>query len=114
MSNAPQPFQTILVATDFSEDTAAALDWAVEVAREHSARLVRNVVAGARAIDLKRGLDHGLRVATTALRDLSRPVTSRKEKVQVATVSAHNDAAIGDLVADAIERIGAERVQELG
>ena len=53
---------------------------------------LRNVVAGASAIDLKRGLDRGLSVAVEALRALSRPVASRKEKVQVATISAHNDA----------------------
>ena len=67
---------------------------------------VRNVAAGASAIDLKRGLDRGLAAAVQALKELSRPVGSRKEKAQVATISAHNDAAIGDLVADAMERVG--------
>jgi chaperonin GroEL len=71
---------------------------------------VRNVVAGASAIDLKRGLDRGVEAAANALRELSRPITSRTEKVQVATVSAHNDAEIGELVADAIERVGVEGV----
>jgi chaperonin GroEL len=58
---------------------------------------VRNVAAGASAIDLKRGLDRGLNVAVEALRSLSRPVQSRREKVQVATVSAHNEPSIGEL-----------------
>ncbi len=71
---------------------------------------VRNVVAGASAIDLKRGLDRGARVAIEALRGLSRPVQSRKEKAQVATISAHNDPVIGELVAEATERVGAEGV----
>jgi chaperonin GroEL len=71
---------------------------------------LRNVVAGASAVDLKRGLDRGLRAAVEALKGLSRPVTSRREKSQVATISAHNDAGIGELVADAIEKIGAEGV----
>ncbi len=71
---------------------------------------VRNVVAGASAIDLKRGLDRAARAATAALRDLSRPVKTRKEKAQVATISAHNDPAIGDLVADAMEKVGGEGV----
>jgi len=71
---------------------------------------VRNVVAGASAIDLKRGLDRGLRVAVEALAALSRPVTSRREKAQVATVSAHNDPQIGEQVADAVEKVGAEGV----
>jgi chaperonin GroEL len=71
---------------------------------------VRNVAAGASAIDLKRGLDRALRVAVDTVKGLSRPVASRKEKVQIATISAHNDAAIGELVGDAIERVGGEGV----
>jgi chaperonin GroEL len=69
---------------------------------------LRNVTAGASAIDLKRGLDRGLRTAVEALRKLSRPVQSRKEKAQVAAISAHNDPAIGEMVADAVEKVGAE------
>ncbi|MBW8271149.1 chaperonin GroEL [Caldovatus aquaticus] len=71
---------------------------------------VRNVAAGASAVDLKRGLDRGLRAAIEALRGLSRPVRTRREKAQVATISAHNDPAIGELVADAMERVGDEGV----
>ncbi len=71
---------------------------------------LRNVAAGASAIDLKRGLDRGLRVAVEVVRGLSRPVASRKEKAQVATISAHNDPAIGDLIGDAIDKVGAEGV----
>ena len=71
---------------------------------------VRNVVAGASAIDLKRGLDRGMEAAAEAIREMSRPIASRNEKVQVATVSAHNNAEIGELVAEAIERVGAEGV----
>ncbi len=71
---------------------------------------VKNVVAGASAIDLKRGIDRGLRAAVATLRELSRPVKSRREKAQVATVSAHNDAETGELVADAMEKIGDEGV----
>ena len=52
---------------------------------------VRNVVAGASAVDLKRGLDRGARTAVEALKALSRPVKTRKEKAQVAAISAHND-----------------------
>jgi chaperonin GroEL len=67
---------------------------------------IRNVVAGASAIDLKRGLDRGLKLAVESLRAQSRPVKARKEKTQVATISAHNDPAIGSLVADAMEKVG--------
>jgi chaperonin GroEL (HSP60 family) len=69
---------------------------------------VRNIAAGASAIDLKRGLDRATRVAIEALRAQSRPVQSEREKQQVATISAHNDPTIGELVARAIEKVGAE------
>jgi chaperonin GroEL len=71
---------------------------------------VRNVVAGASAVDLKRGLDRAAKAAIHALRKMSRPVGTRKEKAQVATISAHNDPTIGELVADAMEKVGGEGV----
>ena len=71
---------------------------------------VKNVVAGASAVDLKRGLDRGAHVAVAALRAQSRPVQSRLEKAQVATISAHNDPTIGELVAEAMEKVGGEGV----
>jgi chaperonin GroEL len=70
----------------------------------------RNVVAGASGIDIKRGLDRGLSVAVEALRAMSKPVNTRKEKAQVATISAHNDPSIGELVADAMEEVGDDGV----
>jgi chaperonin GroEL len=69
---------------------------------------VRNIAAGASAIDLKRGLDRGLKVVVGRLRELSRPVADHKQRVQVATVSAHNDETIGEIVASALERVGLE------
>ena len=71
---------------------------------------LHNVAAGASAVDLKRGLDRGLVAAVKGLKSLSRPVSSRKEKAQVATISAHNDPTIGEFVADAYEKVGAEGV----
>jgi chaperonin GroEL len=71
---------------------------------------VRNVVAGASAIDIKRGLDRATKAAVDALKSLSRPVATRKEKAQVAAISAHNDPGIGELVADAMDKVGGEGV----
>ena len=71
---------------------------------------LRNIAAGASAIDLKRGLDRGLAAAVKALKGLAKPVVSRKEKAQVATISAHNDPMIGELVADAMEKVGGDGV----
>jgi chaperonin GroEL len=59
-------------------------------------------------VDLKRGLDRGLKVAVEAIRAISRPVQSRLEKAQVATISAHNESLIGEMVADAVERVGSD------
>ena len=70
----------------------------------------RNIAAGAGAVDLKRGLDRALAVAVKELKSIARPVVSRKEKAQVAAISAHNDTAIGELVADALERLGGDGV----
>ena len=69
---------------------------------------VRNIAAGASAVDLKRGLDRALRTVIARLRELSRPVADHKQRVQVASVSAHNDEAIGEIVASALERVGLE------
>ncbi|HYM02517.1 MAG TPA: chaperonin GroEL [Stellaceae bacterium] len=71
---------------------------------------VRNVVAGASAIEIKRGLDRAVKRAIEALKALSRPVSTRKEKAQVAAISAHNDSAVGELVADAMDKVGNEGV----
>jgi chaperonin GroEL len=71
---------------------------------------VRNVAAGASAIDLKRGLDRGLQAVIKALQAMAKPVSSRKEKAQVATISAHNDPVIGELVADAMDKVGGDGV----
>jgi chaperonin GroEL len=71
---------------------------------------VRNVVAGASAVEIKRGLDRAAKRVIESLRALSRPVATRKEKAQIAAIAAHNDPAIGELVADAMDKVGNEGV----
>jgi chaperonin GroEL len=71
---------------------------------------VRNVVAGASAINIKRGLDRAAKRVIEALRAMSRPVKTRKEKAQVGAISAHNDPLIDELVADAMDKVGSEGV----
>ena len=66
----------------------------------------RNIVAGASGIDIKAGLDQGLQAADTALTKLSKPVKTHTEKAQVAAISAHNDTAIGDMIAEAMQKVG--------
>jgi chaperonin GroEL len=69
---------------------------------------VKNIAAGASAVDLKRGLDRALVAVVKRVKELSRPVADHKQRAQVATISAHNDATIGETVASALEQIGAE------
>lgn len=71
---------------------------------------IKNVVAGASAIDIKCGLERALKCSVEQLRAISRPVQTRKEKVQVASISAHNDETVGELVADAMEKVGGDGV----
>ena len=71
---------------------------------------LHNVAAGASAVELKRGLERGLRVAIEELHRLSRPVANRTEKAQIATVSAHNEPTIGEVVAEAMEKVGKDGV----
>jgi chaperonin GroEL len=71
---------------------------------------LKNIAAGASGIDLKRGLDRGLLIAVTAIKAISQPVVGSRDLAQVATVSAHNDSALGKLVAEAMEKVGKEGV----
>ncbi|MCB4457868.1 chaperonin GroEL [Leisingera sp. McT4-56] len=73
----------------------------------------RNIVAGASGVGIRRGLDRGLAAATKALQELSRPVRSRTEKAQVAAISAHNDMAVGEMIADAMEKVGDDGIVSL-
>lgn len=99
---------------DAAEKTGEAVgdgtSTATILAQEIFSEGLHNIAAGASAIDLKRGLDRGLRVVIQNIKKLSRPVQGRKEVAQVATIAAHNDSTIGELVAEAIEKVGKEGV----
>ncbi len=71
---------------------------------------VRNIVAGASAVELKRGIEQASQVAIGAFKQLAKPIRTKKEKGQIATISAHGNAWVGELVADAIEKVGSEGV----
>ncbi len=70
---------------------------------------VRNVAARCRSTSTRSRPPRG-KATIAALRQMSRPVATRKEKAQVGAISAHNDPAIGELVADAMEKVGGEGV----
>ncbi len=71
---------------------------------------LRNVTSGANPMDLKRGIDKAVTEVVGAIADMSKAVEGRKEISETATVSAHGDSAIGDLIADAMEKVGKDGV----
>lgn len=71
---------------------------------------MRNVVAGASAVGIRAGFELGSKAAIEALKALARPVTTHEEKAHVATVSAHGDAVIGEMVAEAVDHAGGDGV----
>jgi len=71
---------------------------------------LKNVTAGANPMDLKRGIDRAVEQIVEGLREQSREIEGKQEIAQVATISANNDTAIGELIAEAFERVGKEGV----
>ena len=71
---------------------------------------LKNVTAGANPMDLKRGIDKAVARVVDNLRQQSRDIEGRQEIAQVASISANNDAAIGELIADAFEKVGKDGV----
>lgn len=67
---------------------------------------LRNVAAGANPMDLKRGMEKALKAVVAKLTKLSKKVETKQEIAQVATISANNDKEIGDIIAEAIEKVG--------
>ena len=71
---------------------------------------LKNVTAGANPMDLKRGIDLAVKAITAELKKMSREVSGKKEIAQVGTISANNDETIGNLIADAMEKVGKDGV----
>ena len=67
---------------------------------------LRNLTAGANPISIKRGMDKGVEMAVEKIKKMSQPVDSKDKLAQVATISAGNNSTIGDLIADAMEKVG--------
>lgn len=71
---------------------------------------MKYVTAGANAIDLKRGIDKAVDIVVEELKKMSKPVAEKKEIAQVGTISANNDASIGELIAEAMDKVGKDGV----
>jgi len=71
---------------------------------------IKNVTAGANPMDIKRGIDKAVEVAVEEIKKLSKPTKGKTEIAQVGTISANNDATIGDLIAEAMDKVGKDGV----
>jgi chaperonin GroEL len=71
---------------------------------------LKNVTAGANPMALKRGIEKGVAAVIDEIKKMSKPVPGKTEISQVGTISANNDKSIGDLIADAMEKVGKDGV----
>ncbi len=71
---------------------------------------LKNVTAGANPMDLKRGIDHAVTQTIDYLKSISKDVSNKEEIAQVGTISANNDHSIGELISEAMEKVGNEGV----
>ncbi|MEW6585408.1 MAG: chaperonin GroEL [Nitrospirota bacterium] len=71
---------------------------------------MKNVVAGANPMDIKRGVHQAVDIVVEELKKMSKPVQDKKEIAQVGTISANNDASIGELIAEAMDKVGKDGV----
>ena len=71
---------------------------------------LKNVTAGANPMDLKRGIDHAVTQVMDYLKSISKDVSNKEEIAQVGTISANNDHSIGELISEAMEKVGNEGV----
>ncbi|GKS57755.1 60 kDa chaperonin [Nitrospira sp.] len=70
----------------------------------------KNLTAGANPMDLKRGVDKAVEAVVEELKKLSRPCQTKKEIAQIGTISANSDPTIGELIAEAMEKVGKDGV----
>lgn len=71
---------------------------------------LKNVTAGANPMAIKRGIEKAVEEIIASLKKLSKPIKGKKEIAQVATIAANNDSTIGDLIAEAMEKVGKDGV----
>jgi len=71
---------------------------------------IKSVVSGASAIEIKRGIDKAVELVVTEIKKISKPIKNKTEIAQVATISANSDVSIGNLIADAMEKVGKDGV----
>ncbi|MCR9132487.1 MAG: chaperonin GroEL [bacterium] len=98
------------VASKTSDNAGDGTTTATVLAQAIVSAGLKNVTAGANPMDLKRGIDKAVDAIVAALADLSQEIDDRNEIAQVGTISANNDEFIGNLIADAMEKVGKDGV----
>ena len=88
------------------DGTTTATVLAQAIYREGS----KNVTAGANPMDLKRGIDKAVETCVASLKKISKPIKEKVEISQVGSISANNDTTIGDIIAEAMEKVGKDGV----
>src|SRR3990170_2510522 len=98
------------VASKTSDVAGDGTTTATVLARQIFAEGVKMVVAGHDPMSLKRGIDKAVAAVTEELKNLSKPTKDPKEIAQVGTIAANNDSTIGDVIAEAMNKVGNEGV----
>ena len=98
------------VASKTSDNAGDGTTTATVLAQAIVEEGLKYVAAGINPMDLKRGIDKAVAVTVEELRKLSRPCATSKEIAQVGSISANSDASIGQIIADAMDKVGKEGV----
>ncbi|MGE4340323.1 MAG: chaperonin GroEL, partial [Pigmentiphaga sp.] len=98
------------VASKTSDNAGDGTTTATVLAQAIVEEGLKYVAAGINPMDLKRGIDKAVGVAVTELQKLSKPCTTSKEIAQVGSISANSDSSIGQIIADAMDKVGKEGV----
>lgn len=98
------------VASKTSDNAGDGTTTATVLAQAIVSAGLKNVTAGANPMDLKRGIDMAVEAIVGELKKLSKEIDDRNEIAQVGTISANNDEFIGNLIADAMEKVGKDGV----
>ena len=99
-----------VVASKTSDVAGDGTTTATILARAIYREGLRNITTGANPTTVRRGIEKAVEAAVAELAVLSRPVSKKEEIAQVGTISANNDPVIGNLLADAVERVGRDGV----
>ncbi len=98
------------VASKTADDAGDGTTTATVLTQSIFAHGIKNVAAGANPMDLKRGIDKAVKAIVEDLEKQSKPISDEKEIAQVASISANNDQEIGDMIADAMGKVGKDGV----